>query len=38
VVEKGNGLSVLDGSVNIVISAAETTDAELEALASQISW
>ena len=36
VVKAGNGLSVLEGTLDIVISAPETTDAELEALARKI--
>jgi uncharacterized secreted protein with C-terminal beta-propeller domain len=36
VVTRGNGLSVLTGTLDIVISAPETTDAELEALAHKI--
>ena len=35
-VKAGNGLSVLNGTLDIVISAPKTTDAELEALARKI--
>ena len=35
-VKAGNGLSVLKGTLDIVFSAPETTDAELEALARKI--
>ena len=35
-VKAGNGLSVLTGTLDIVISAPQTTDAELEALARKI--
>jgi hypothetical protein len=35
-VKRGNGLAVLKGTLDIVISAPETTDAELEALARKI--
>jgi hypothetical protein len=35
-VKAGNGLSVLKGTLDIVISAPRTTDAELEALARTI--
>ena len=36
IVEQGNGLSVLEGTMDIVIEAPATTDAQLEALARQI--
>jgi hypothetical protein len=35
-VKAGNGLAVLEGALDIVISAPQTTDAELEALARKI--
>ena len=35
-VKAGNGLSALEGTLDLVISAPKTTDAELEALAKKI--